>query len=339
MIGSRRAGSILRWLLVMAVGLACNLAVFATPAAASNLSATDGRASIQRVDPAGVVSVGVIGGDAALRVIASPGHEVVVLGYEMEPYLRIAADGHTAVNLHSPARTLNRTRNGSSGGGTADAGVEPEWIPLDTSGEVIWHDHRIHSMTAADTGHAWTVSLLVDGLPTTIHGDLRIDAPPSVLPWVLCIAALLAAGLWIGRRHPNTAALVTAGIAATITLVLAVLITSATPAPLGRDLLPVLLCIGAWLTCITGSLLAGRGRLIATIASAALSAGVLATMLGDLSHAVPMPILGPPILDRILVSVAVASVLSSIVLVVIGAGRPGDVSTAEHGAGPTPITG
>jgi hypothetical protein len=319
---SRPASGILRFLLVTAGVVACVLMVFAAPADASNLTATDGRATVLRIEPAGAVTVGVIGGDAALRVVASPAHEVIVLGYQQEPYLRIAADGSTSVNMRSPARSLNRSRTGGAEVGTTDASAPAEWVPLDSSGEVVWHDHRIHAMTAAETGHPWTISLLVDGQPVTVSGELRIEPSPSVLPWALLIAALVALGVLLGRHRPVRAALITAGIAAVISLVLAALITLATPDQLGRDLLPVLLSVGAWLACALGWMTRYRIRLVATIASAALSAGVLATMLGGLTSAVPMPILGPPVLDRLALSLAVAAVLASIVLVVIGAGRP-----------------
>ncbi len=315
---------------------AFTLMVLAQPATASNLTATNGRSSVLSIEPSngagGGVLVGIIGGDAALRVGATPGHEVIVLGYAAEPYLRISTDGSISVNTRSPATALNQTRNGGTGEGTADASAEPEWLSLERSGEVVWHDHRIHSMTTADQGHGWSISLLVDGTPVTINGELRIEPQPLIVPWVLLIGAVAAVAVLVGRRRPTSTALVTAGVAASVSMVLAALVTVATPTELGRDLLPVVVTIAAWLTCVIGSLTPHRMRIGFTIASAALSAGFLSTMLRNLSCAIPVPIIGPPIIDRVAVSAAVATVIATFILAVIGAGQPQD-PTAPINAG------
>lgn len=313
--------------------LAILIALGCSPAAASNLTATDGRSTIVSIDPPGVISASVVGGDAALRVVAETGHEVVVLGYQGEPYLRIAVDGSTAVNAHSPARVLNQTRDGDSGAAPDAASIpdEPEWLPLDGSGEVIWHDHRIHSMAAVIDELDWTVSLLVDGQPTEIRGLLKVESPPTVLPWVLVIAALSGLAVLTGRRNPAVVAVVLAAIAAVVSVVLAAVVTISTPVQLGRDLFPVLLTIGASLTCAGAVILRGRSRMILTVASAALSAGFLATMVRNLATAVPMPAVGPPVVNRIAVSLALASMLATIVLAVIASGRP---STATRPSAP-----
>ena len=309
------------------------IALGSSPAAANNLTATDGRASIISIEPPGVISASVIGGDAALRVATETGHEVVVLGYQGEPYLRIAADGSTAVNANSPARVLNQTRYGDSGAAPDLASIsdEPNWLPLEGSGEVIWHDHRIHSMAAVIDGHDWTVSLLVDGQPTEIRGLLTVEPPPSVLAWVLLIAGLSGFAVLTGRRNPAVTALVLAATAAVVSVVLAAVVTISTPVQLGRDLFGVLLTIGASLTCTGAVILRGRSRMILTVASAALSAGFLATMVRNLTAAVPMPAIGPPVVTRIAVSLALASMLATIVLSVIASGRP---PTATRPAAP-----
>jgi len=336
MTDSRLVSGIRRCLLAMAGVLAFILTMPAPPAAASNLAATNGQSSVVAIDPSGVVRAGVIGGDAAVRITAQPGHDVVVLGYQGEPYLRIAADGTASVNAHSPARALNRTRNGDSDADPTSITAEPEWITIAGTGEVIWHDHRVHSMAAVDDGHDWTISLIVDGQPVEIRGVLEVRSPPPVLLWVLIIAMLSGAVIAIGRRNPATTALLCAAIAAVISLLLAVMVTIATPVQLGRDLFPVLLTLGAWIACIGGAFLRGRSRIILTIASAALSAGFLATMLKNLSSAVPMPVFGPPVVNRVALSIALSSMLASIVLAVIASGRPPTQPPLR--ARPDPIT-
>jgi hypothetical protein len=177
----------------------------------------------------------------------------------------------------------------------------------------------------------WTVSLLVDGQPTEIRGLLKVESPPSVLPWVLLIAALSGLAVLTGRRNPAVAAVVLAATAAVVSVVLAAVVTISTPVQLGRDLFPVLLTIGASLTCAGAVILRGRSRMILTVASAALSAGFLATMVRNLATAVPMPAVGPPVVNRIAVSLALASMLATIVLAVIASGRP---STATRPSAP-----
>jgi len=319
--------------------LAILIALGSSPAAANNLTATDGRSSIVDIEPPGVITAGVVGGDAALRVVAEIGHEVVVIGYQGEPYLRIAADGRTAVNAHSPARVLNRTRDGDSGAAPDPTSItdEPEWLPLEGSGEVIWHDHRIHSMAAVDDGHDWSISLLVDGQPTEIHGILKVESTPSVLPWVLLIAALSGLAVLAGRRNPAVSALRLAATAALVSVVLAAVVTISTPEQLGRDLLPVLLTAGASLTCGAAVILRGRSRMILTVASAALSAGFLATMVRNLAAAVPMPEIGPAVVNRIAVSLALSSMVAAVVLSVIASGRP--TTGTPPSAQPQPTAG
>ena len=322
MTDPRPVRGILRCMLTVAAIITCCALWSAMPASAENLTATDGRSTVRSIEPAGVIGAEVIGGDAALRITAGRGHEVVVLGYQDEPYLRIAPDGTAAVNARSPAGQLNRTRDGDAEAGPSSAVGEPDWVPTAGTGEVIWHDHRIHSMAAVDDGHEWTIAVLVDGQPTVVRGALQVQSPPPVLIWVLLIAALGGLAVLAGRRHPATMALMLAAVAAVIALLLATVVTLRTPEQLGRDPVPILLTLGATITCVLGAVGRGRPRLILTIASAALSAGFLATMLRNLTSAVPMPELGPAPVTRVLVCIALASMLASVLLAVIASGRP-----------------
>lgn len=321
MIRNRRpARSTMGALVVLGV-VAVTLTLGSPAASANNLTATDGRSTVESIDPAAPIAVSIIGGDAAVRVRAEPGHEVVVLGYQDEPYLRIAADGTTSVNRHAPARLLNRTRDGGSAATPTAIDAAPDWVDLEGSSAVVWHDHRIHSMAALDEGHEWEISLLVDGQPVLVRGVLLVESPPSPLPWTGLIVVTGGIAVLIGRRRPDVAALALAATAAATALVMAVMIAFSTPVELGRDLLPVLLTVSASIICGIGALLVGRARILLTLASAALSAGFLATMLRGLSSVVPMPMFGPPMATRLAVSIAVASTVASVVLVVVASGH------------------
>ena len=85
--------------------------------------------------------------DDRIQLRAEPGHEVVVLGYEDEPYLRFGADGTVDVNERSPAYYLNQDRFGEvEVPPDADPAAEPRWAEVAAAGTYDWHDHRIHYM-------------------------------------------------------------------------------------------------------------------------------------------------------------------------------------------------
>src|SRR5690606_682829 len=153
--------------------------------------------------------VDVVGGDSFLRLRAEPGTEVVVLGYEGEPYLRYLPDGSVEENRRSPATVLNRTRYGAGGELSAtDPPTEPERARVAGGGTYWWHDHRIHlmseaeppSLAGADSGKIqdWSLDVVVDGAPVVVHGELTREPSPSPWPWlglaVVAGAATFAAG-------------------------------------------------------------------------------------------------------------------------------------------------
>lgn len=304
--------------------------VITAPAGAANLVPTDGRSTVIGIQPPDTgVEVGVVGGDAALRVRAEPGHEIIVLGYDMEPYLRIGTDGGTAVNRRSPARALNETRTGTMSDATADPNAAPEWIPLDGTGEVVWHDHRIHSMTPADDGHRWTVALLVDGQRVEVEGEFQLEQPPSPVPWIALILGLVLSAVLLGRRRARPSGIIAALLGSLLSLALALIIVLDTPAALGRQPLPILLTAAAELSAMAALLLSGRPRRLATAASLALSAGFLTTVARYLGSAW-VPMIGPAVVARALVAMAIAAVISGTALLIIGAGRPIAPGDGEH---------
>jgi hypothetical protein len=160
----------------------------------------------------------VVGGDAFLRLTVDRGVEVVVAGYEGEPYLRVRPDGTVEENLNSPAVVLNEDRYGVVSGvdvpPVGAVGAVPDWRVVDRSGVAVWHDHRAHWMStvlpptidADGLVTTWQVPVTVDGVPVAVQGALyRVDGPGPVW-WA---AALPFGGLviWAGRRGVRSAAL------------------------------------------------------------------------------------------------------------------------------------
>src|SRR5690606_28892329 len=160
------------------------------------------------------VDARVVGGDAFLELEVAEGHEVVVLGYGDEPYLRFRADGTVERNRRSEATYLNDDRRGAVDlPAIADNAAEPEWEEVAGGGAYAWHDHRIHWMGSGrppgaepgDVVQPWTVPLQVDGTPAEVSGELVLVAGVSPLPWLaLGLAGLAAVVAW-GRRPARAA--------------------------------------------------------------------------------------------------------------------------------------
>jgi hypothetical protein len=155
------------------------------------------------------VTISVIDRDDRLRLVSTSQSEIVILGYDGEPYLRFTPDGAFR-NTRSPATYLNEDRLGDVDvPATADADAEPDWEQVAAHPTFEWHDHRIHWMSPIDPPQVrddpsvphhvfdWTVQGTVDGRPFTISGRLGYEPPSSSPPWLflaLPLAALLVAG-------------------------------------------------------------------------------------------------------------------------------------------------
>lgn len=140
------------------------------------------------------------------------GREVVVLGYDGEPYLRIGARG-VLENSRSPATYLNRT---ASPTGTVPSGYDsratPRWKKVSSDTTARWHDHRSHWMGTSDPPivqrdpgrphtviEGWQVPLERDGRPIVVEGDVLWVPAPSPVYWLL--GALACAGAVIGAAR------------------------------------------------------------------------------------------------------------------------------------------
>ena len=139
-------------------------------------------------------------------------HQVVVLGYQGEPYLRLDADG-VWENESSPAVYLNRDRFASQAPpASATPDAAPAWKRLHGGDSARWHDHRVHWMSTipppqvqADPGRPRVifadnhVDLLVDGTP--VSAVVKLSWVPRPHPWIwlglvaaaACLALVLIA--------------------------------------------------------------------------------------------------------------------------------------------------
>jgi hypothetical protein len=319
----------------------------ADPAAADPPAPTDYRSTVDAIEPAAEgIRAAVVGGDGFLELRVERGHEVVVTGYQGEPYLRFRADGTVERNRRSPATYVNDSRDAVADvPGSADPEADPDWGTVAHDGAYAWHDHRIHWMgserpAGAEPGEwtkAWEVDIEVDGNPTRIHGTLALVDDVNPLPWVALGLAAAAAVAIAGRRRPLTVAAVAAAVAAA--LAMGVGWAQRADAPAGSGVNPLLVVVP-----LVGLVAAGLGialrRHVGRRAAAALTLAAAAAVVGW--GVLRLDVLSKPVLptvldagaDRAGTTLALALALASAGLVVWGSGLvPSDDRGSKTKAG------
>jgi hypothetical protein len=148
------------------------------------------------------------------------GRTVTVYGYQGEPYARVLANGAVEVNTRSPAYFLNQSFYGAvTVPRTASPSAPPQWTLVDRTGQLEWHDHRIHWMSPAlppqvkDKGKRtkifdWRVPIRVGGEAGNIQGRLfwvpeeGTKAPlAAIVALIAVLLAALGAVLFVRRRR------------------------------------------------------------------------------------------------------------------------------------------
>ena len=155
--------------------------------------------SVMPALPDGVV-VDIVGSDTFVRV-RSVGHDVMISGYQNEPYMHITKTGDVFVNDGSQTTLINGNRYGNVDTSNFVESPTPVWRKIGTNGTAMWHDHRVHWMSPKrpapiDTMGsvvAWKVPMSVDGVTTTVTGTLFLRDKSSVLWWLTGFVALLGA--------------------------------------------------------------------------------------------------------------------------------------------------
>jgi len=205
----RHRGVARRAALALTLG-AIAVVVAAAPAAAhgiGGLEPTNFETRVVRIEPeiAGLRVTSVDLGER-LELTNDTDADVVVLGYDGEPYLRVGPRG-VFVNDRSPARFINRSlRAPGTVPASADPDAAPEWRRTDDGRTVRWHDHRAHWMgddeppavrADPDASHVvqrFRVELRTGDETVRVVGDVRWVPPPSPWPW-LAGATVVAVGL------------------------------------------------------------------------------------------------------------------------------------------------
>lgn len=150
-----------------------------------------------------------VGDDGEWVTLANTGEtDVVVYGYEKEPYLRVGPDG-VWQNMLSPATYMNQSMQIGDIPDTVDTKAPPRWVRLNLSQSASWHDHRVHWMGGAlppvvqnDLGsahlvNAWTIRAMQGSTPITITGTISF-VPVSGYGYFIAIPILAVLLLGVG---------------------------------------------------------------------------------------------------------------------------------------------
>jgi hypothetical protein len=223
----RRAGAVVVGILVVNVAAIAVVVATAAPASAHTAAGprpTNYRTTLRSVTPRiAKVHVRVVDLGNKLELTNRKAIDVVVLGYDGEPYLRVGPNG-VYENLRSPATYLNRTRTGTTPvpaiARKSRASSPPRWHRVSSGHTAIWHDHRIHWMGAAPPAAVqrdpasfhritarWVVPMRVDGRPVAITGRLDWVPGPSGWPWLPVILGSIAVGFAAASRKRTGAAI------------------------------------------------------------------------------------------------------------------------------------
>jgi hypothetical protein len=267
---ARRAG-LVAGLALLLVGTTAGPA--AAHAIGTGTEASNYRTRVHGVDQAtpGLSVRTVAGGQ--LELTNRSVQEVLVLGYRLEPYLRVGALG-VYENQRSPSAYTNRFPTAPATiPPEFDPKAEPRWRRVADGPSAVWHDHRAHwngPDPAAVTANPralhvvmpdWQVPLRQGDRFMVVRGDVTWVPGPSPWPWALAAVALFAAALAAagGYRRPRVlAGVAVAAVAADMVHTAGALLAST--APLATELYGTLTSAAGWVVAGLAAYRLFRGR-------------------------------------------------------------------------------
>ena len=135
--------------------------------------------------PASGLDLEVTGGDRFLVLTNGTSKEVVVKGYDDEPYLRFLPSRVVEVNTRAPSKYANEDRYALRPvPAQANSDATPKWQAVSRDGSYRWFDHRIHLMEKGKPPQVkdedqrtkifdWDVPMTVGGQPVKAIGTLE----------------------------------------------------------------------------------------------------------------------------------------------------------------------
>lgn len=156
------------------------------------LPATNYASAVISLDPPpDGVTARIIEAGNRLELTNRNAQEIVVLGYEGEPMLRVGRAG-VFENRRSPSVFTSATRPLAIPP-DASPTAEPRWSRISAGAVARWHDHRVDPGPAAKRDTAsWTIPLRQEERAITLTGSQRYVPGPNPLPWLGAATVLLA---------------------------------------------------------------------------------------------------------------------------------------------------
>ena len=160
--------------------------------------------------PASGLDLEVTGGDRFLVLTNGTSKEVVVKGYDDEPYLRFLPSRVVEVNTRAPSKYANEDRYALRPiPAQANSDAPPKWQAVSRDGSYRWFDHRIHLMEKGKPPQVkdedqrtkifdWDVPMTVGGQPVKAVGTLEWVPESSSGASPLLFVGLGALGLLAG---------------------------------------------------------------------------------------------------------------------------------------------
>ena len=246
------------------------------------------------------LTVEVVDAGSRLRLVNTGHRDVVVLGYQLEPWLRVGPRG-VFENSRSPTLQMAGPRRADSPPRAAvDPGAPASWRQVDAGQSVAWHDHRAHweadeppaqVRRAPGSTHVvipqWTVKLRAGGRLVDVIGEVRWVPGPSALPWLAGAVLLAMAVVAVGRTRRWSDALAAAlALVVALDLVQAAGAWTAAQAPLAGKLLSIGASAAGWVLAGLAIRQLLRHRVESGLFQLLLAAGLLTVVggLGDLGY-------------------------------------------------------
>jgi hypothetical protein len=211
--------TVARRVLLLAVLIGAVVVATAAPASAhgvAGIQPTNYLTTIDSLHPdiAGI-TLKVVDLGTRLQLTNTTAHDVVVLGYDDEPYLRVGPRG-VYRNVRSPATYIDRTLNLANAPAppkSADPTAPPKWEQIGSGDTVRWHDHNAHYMGTSDPPvvqrdrdhrhviDEYTVKMRWNGQDVVARGRIVWVPPPSPWPFVGIAVVVAVAIVWASRTR------------------------------------------------------------------------------------------------------------------------------------------
>jgi len=193
----------------------------AAPAGAKGAAVVSELQGVQ--PPTSGLDLKVTGGDRFLLMTNGTGKQVIVKGYDDEPYLRFLPSRVVQVNVRSPSKYANEDRYALRPiPEEADSNATPKWQKVSDNGSYRWFDHRIHLMEKGTPPQVkdeskrtkifdWSVPMTIGAASAKAQGTLEwvpesdSGTSPALFIGLGLLALLLIGGtvLLMRRRRPD----------------------------------------------------------------------------------------------------------------------------------------